>query len=109
MTRGGLILVLPGLVLGAAAGALHAQQLPPAAVDSKACTTQDRLRPGEQNPTAPPQTTGEGLSDRLARTDGVICPPNVDPAINAPTPEAGKMRVIPPPGSPGGDPTVRPK
>jgi hypothetical protein len=54
-------------------------------------------------------TTGENLSDKLARTDGVLCPPNVDPGIRLPTPEAGRTPVIPPPGSPGGDPSVQPK
>jgi hypothetical protein len=57
-------------------------------------------------------TAGEGppLSDRLAQTDGVICPPKgIDPEIVAPTPDVGRMPVIPPPGSPGGDPTARPK
>ena len=58
-------------------------------------------------------TTGqraEPLTDKLARSDGVLCPPaGVDPEIRAPTPETGKTPVIPPPGSPGGDPTVRPK
>lgn len=50
------------------------------------------------------------LSDRLARADGVICPPpQVDPEIKAPTPPGGPMPVIPPPGSPGGNPAVRPK
>jgi hypothetical protein len=50
------------------------------------------------------------LSDKLERTDGIICPPDIDPNIKAPTPQGGgKMPVIPPPGSPGGDPTVRPK
>ena len=59
----------------------------------------------------PNATTGSGtnLSDKLAQSDGVLCPPNVDPGIKAPTPEVGKMPVIPPPGSPGGDPSVRPK
>ena len=58
-------------------------------------------------------TTGqraEPLSDQLAKSDGVLCPPaGVDPEIRAPPPDPGKMPVIPPPGSPGGDPTVRPK
>ena len=58
-------------------------------------------------------TTGERkepLGDRLAKSDGVLCPPaGVDPDIRAPTPEGGNTPVIPPPGSPGGDPTVRPK
>jgi hypothetical protein len=52
----------------------------------------------------------EPLGDKLARSDGVLCPPpGVDPAIRAPTPNTGNTPVIPPPGSPGGDPTIRPK
>jgi hypothetical protein len=43
---------------------------------------------------------GRNLSDKFARSGGVICPPSqVDPAIRAPTP----------PGSSGGDPNVQPK
>jgi hypothetical protein len=49
------------------------------------------------------------LSEKLDQGSGVICPPDVDPAIKAPTPDAGKTPVIPPPGSPGGDPKVQPK
>ena len=49
------------------------------------------------------------LSEKLEQTDGVLCPPDVDPDIRAPTPQSGPMPVIPPPGSPGGDPSVRPK
>jgi hypothetical protein len=50
------------------------------------------------------------LSQKLDQGSGVICPPvDVDPAIKAPTPDAGKTPVIPPPGSPGGDPKVQPK
>lgn len=58
-------------------------------------------------------TTGRSsgaLGDRLAGSDGVLCPPpGVDPQMRAPTPEGGNTPVIPPPGSPGGDPSVRPK
>ncbi|WP_334370040.1 hypothetical protein [Bradyrhizobium sp. AZCC 1719] len=58
-------------------------------------------------------TTGqraEPLGDKLARSEGVLCPPpGVDPEIHAPTPEDGKTPVIPPPGTPGGDPSIRPK
>jgi len=32
-----------------------------------------------------------------------------DSGMKAPTPEAGKTPVIPPPGSPGGNPNVQPK
>jgi hypothetical protein len=53
---------------------------------------------------------GQTLSDKLARSKGVICPPpHVDPEIKAPTPQGGPMPVIPPPGSPGGNPNVQPK
>ena len=57
------------------------------------------------------QEDGKGnLSDKLARSGGVICPPaHVDPEIKQPTPPAGDMPVIPPTGSPGGDKSVRPK
>jgi hypothetical protein len=58
-------------------------------------------------------TTGqraEPLAEKLAKSDGVLCPPaGVDPAMHAPTPDAGNTPVIRPPGSPGGDPTIRPK
>jgi len=66
--------------------------------------------------TAAPEgtTTGqraEPLGDKLARSDGVLCPPaGVDPEMHAPAPpDGGKTPVIPPPGSPGGDQTIRPK
>ena len=59
------------------------------------------------------QTTGqsrEPLSDRLAQSDGVMCPPvEVDRQMPKRPPDEGRTPVIPPPGSPGGDPTVRPK
>lgn len=92
----------------ALAATASAQERPLAPADSKACAQEERLQPGEQAPRAP-NPTGETLSDKLARTDGVLCPPDVDPAMRAPTPDAGRTPVIPPPGSPGGDPTVRPK
>jgi hypothetical protein len=65
----------------------------------------------QQGTIAPQGTTAtEPLGDKLARSDGVLCPPTgVDPEIRAPTPETGNTPVIPPPGSPGGDPTIRPK
>ena len=53
---------------------------------------------------------GATLSDKLAQSNGVICPPaGVDPEIHEPTPPGGTMKVIPPPGTPGGDPNVQPK
>jgi hypothetical protein len=62
-----------------------------------------------------PSTVGQGgdvddktphaksLSEKLARSNGVICPPpRVDPAIKQPAPPGGIMPVIPPPDTPGG-------
>ncbi len=59
-------------------------------------------------------TTGqrtEPLGDKLARADGGLSPPaGVDPEMRAPPPtDGGNTPVIPPPGSPGGDPSIRPK
>jgi hypothetical protein len=48
--------------------------------DSKACTEQER---GNQT-----------LSEKLGQTNGVICPPDIDKGMKAPTPDAGKTPVI---------------
>jgi hypothetical protein len=57
------------------------------------------------------ETTGSRtLSDQLAESKGVICPPvDVDPAIVAPPIGGGRTPVIPAPGTPGGDPNIQPK
>jgi hypothetical protein len=53
---------------------------------------------------------GKTLSDRLAQSNGVICPPaQTDPQMTKPPPPGGTMPVIPPPGTPGGDQHVQPK
>ena len=51
------------------------------------------------------------LSERLNQSGGVIKPPeNVDPGLQRKPPDdSSKMPVIPPPGTPGGDPNVKPK
>lgn len=52
------------------------------------------------------------LSEQLDENQGVIDPPPVgDEEIHAPAPEPlpGTTPVIPPPGTPGGDPSVEPK
>jgi hypothetical protein len=85
---------------------------PVAASGSKDCAP---MQPASRQGSVAPEgsTTGqsrEPLSDKLAKSDGVLCPPSgVDPEIRMPTPDVGNTPVIPPPGSPGGDPTVRPK
>jgi hypothetical protein len=102
-----IILAAVLLTLPAAAQTQPPRNGGPSTADPKACAPQDQ-RPGESRP---PATSGQGnsASDKLSRSEGVICPPDVDPEIKAPTPDAGKTPVIPPPGSPGGDPNVRPK
>src|SRR5215208_2457541 len=80
--------------------------------------------PDQQNPrtqTAPqdPRSTqsdsrpGETLSERLDRTDGVIRPPATVtpdmPQARPPAPDPRTTPVIPPPGTPGGNPQIEPK
>lgn len=70
--------------------------------------------PTGQGAGAPSQRTigqsREPLSDRLAQSDGIMCPPShIDPQMRKEAPDEGKTPVIPPPGSPGGDPAIRPK
>jgi hypothetical protein len=74
-----------------------------------------------KEPACPPGTGGNAptvgsgqsgnLSDRLAGSNGVICPPaGVDQQMRvSPPQEGGRMPVIPPPGAPGGDQTTVPK
>ena len=89
-----------------------ARTAPPAVARANDCAP---MQPVPPRGTVAPEgsTTGqraEPLGDKLARSDGVLCPPSgVDPEIRAPTPDTGNTPVIPPPGSPGGDPTIRPK
>jgi hypothetical protein len=89
-----------------------ARTAPPAPARATDCAP---MQPVPPRGTIAPEgaTTGrsnEPLGDKLARSDGVLCPPaGVDPEIHAPTPDTGNTPVIPPPGSPGGDPTIRPK
>ena len=88
------------------------QTAPPAPNRPQNCAPMEKgALPGAVAPDG--QTTGQArqpLGDKLAQSDGVLCPPaGVDPEMHAPAPDAGKTPVIPPPGSPGGDPTIRPK
>jgi hypothetical protein len=55
---------------------------------------------------------GNNLSDRLGKSGGVIAPRRgIDPKIQITPPDTGPTStpVIPPPGSPGGNPNVVPK
>jgi hypothetical protein len=88
--------------------ACFAQTAPtPQTTDPRACSDEQRLRLGENQGLRDP--SNRTLSEKLEQTEGVLCPPNVDPEIKIPAPGSGRTPVIPPPGSPGGDPSVRPK
>ena len=74
----------------------------------------------EQGATCPPDVKGEPptvgggssgpLSDKLAQSKGVICPPaGIDRDMQVTPPGGGHLKVIPPPGTPGGDQNVQPK
>jgi len=105
-------LLLPGL----AAAQTPPKTQPPIApkaeqLDPNACAKPDeQTTVGKGSDADAPRSGGKDLSDKLAQSNGVICPPTqVDPEIKAPTPPGGAMQVIPPPGSPGGDQSVQPK
>jgi hypothetical protein len=79
---------------------------------------EDPANPPKSPPTMLPlppdkgEGSGSSMSDRLSKSQGVIQPPQeVDPAMKQETPSTGpnSMPVIPPPGTPGGDPSVKPK
>jgi hypothetical protein len=81
--------------------ALAAETGPSAAPGENAPSQFDsQARKGDQN-----------LSERLDRSGGVIHPPgDVDSGMHVAPPATGdKMPVVPAPGSPGGDPSVKPK
>jgi hypothetical protein len=80
-------------------------------IDSKCAESDTQTTVGKGGEIETQRQDGkENLSDKLARSGGVICPlEHVDPKIKQPTPPGGNMPVIPPPGSPGGDRSVQPK
>jgi len=73
-------------------------------------TIPEKINPPQGNETTGAGPRGENPSEKLNRSEGVVRPPSdTDPGLVKPTPNTGTMPVIPPPGTPGGDPTVRPK
>jgi hypothetical protein len=63
------------------------------APDPKGCTPQER--------------SSQALNQGADKNAGVICPPDIDPGMKAPTPKTGDTSVIPPPAT--ADPNVQPK
>jgi hypothetical protein len=111
------LMATPAFVLAQAAPAPATPQAPTAPPNpdrsaTKCAPTQVAPTEGSVQPSSPKNEVGKPLGDTLAQSDGVLCPPpGIDPGMHAPTPNPpqGAMPVIPPPGSPGGDPRVRPK
>jgi hypothetical protein len=72
-------------------------------------TIPEKASPGASTVT---DEKGRNLSEKLNTSDGVLRPKgDPDPGINtkAPEPNPNSMPVIKPPGSPGGDPSIKPK
>jgi hypothetical protein len=76
--------------------------------------------PPQQGAACPPDVEGEPptvgggssepLSDKLAQSKGVICPPaGVDHGMQVAPPDGGRLKIIPPPGTSGGEPGVQPR
>ena len=107
-------LLMPSIVAAQAPPPTKAPVAPKAdQLDSNACAhpdTQTTVGKGGEVQIHRPDGKDD-LSEKLARSGGVICPPeHVDPEIRQPTPPTGgSMPVIPPPGSPGGDQSIQPK
>jgi hypothetical protein len=62
---------------------------------SQGCTPQERSNPA--------------LQKQDQTNSGVICPPDIDLGMKAPTPKTDDPSVIAPPGAPGGDSSMRPR
>jgi hypothetical protein len=80
-----------------------------AVVAGCAATPERDRRTAEREPptTAKPESPASDL-----KRDGVITPPPIgdEAAVKEPPPEdIGRMPVLKPPGTPGGDPSVKPK
>jgi hypothetical protein len=112
--------IFAGCVVGVACCAAVAQAPPTPATPSQQTAPPAPSSPADCAAMAPRGTispegstvgrSGKPLGDKLAESEGVLCPPTgVDPEIRAPTPDTGDKPAIPPPGSPGGNPNVRPK
>jgi hypothetical protein len=111
-----VVLAMLPAVTRAQAPATPATPLPPSTAQGDdgsgdtGCAPSKLSNPSGRSGVTTGQSDSVPLSDKLAAGNGVLCPPSgVDPLIRAPTPDVGKMPVIPPPGSPGGDKSVQPK
>jgi hypothetical protein len=76
---------------------------------SVALAAEDQGAKQPSAPAVPPESGSTSLE--LSRSGGVITPPaGVDPQMKqTPPPSGDNMPVVPPPGTPGGNPAVKPK
>jgi hypothetical protein len=97
-------LCLAAMLAGGSLSAV-AQTAPGAAGTDQVIPEKDRSRPQDQS------GSGSNLSDKLDKSGGVIKPnTDIDPKMDKPAPAMpSSTPVIPPPGSPGGNPDVKPK
>jgi hypothetical protein len=104
-----LVLLSAALALAATAASV-AQPHPQAGPPTPDRPTGTPPSGGRSGTPAEPGTAPGGPDEGIGR-GGVIKPPtDIDPGIHrAPPPVELPSRVIPPPGSPGGDPKVQPK
>ena len=97
--------LIAAFVIVAGANMSLAQPAKPSPGEAAACPPDAKGDP----PTVGGRSS-EPLSDKLAQSKGVICPPaGVDREMQVTPPGGGQLKVIPPPGTPGGDPNVQPK
>jgi hypothetical protein len=110
-------ILLVGLAAWVAASTPALGQQPPSAKpkvapkierhdDPNACA-HERATIGSGGDLTVPNKQGQPLSEQLAQSNGVICPPPVDPEMRKPAPKTGTMPVIPPPTST--NPHIQPK
>ncbi len=74
-----------------------------------ALTTLSPASAADVQPCTPRERSNQTLSQKLDQTNGVICPPDIDPAMKAPTPKAGNTPVITAARKPGRGLSVQPK
>jgi hypothetical protein len=89
---------------------LASAQTPPAQPNpgTPKATTTTRCAPGGS--TTGSAQSGSDLSNKLSQSNGVICPPTTsDPGMQVTPPQGGALKVLPPPGTPGGDQKTVPK
>ena len=95
------LIAASALIIVATASAAEKWELPPQTPSRQ--TVPEAPSPGSGS-------SAEPLSDKLDRQGGVIRPPSgIDPGMTQSPPAEGKMRVIPPPGTPGGEQGIEPK